>query len=157
MGKGSLLDDLDRLPKVIVPDENLLQALVNCYEFCRQNFNLLEAARFPPAEFADIHFRLRMVFFGILLNQERDRRLSMRDISVLRQTLRSKRKEEAVMRVAALLKALSLSVAYIPGLFPCYVSASLELGGATIHIAQGQVEPYGLSIYHPGLELGRVN
>lgn len=162
MANGSLFDDLDRLPEILVPDENLLQTLANCYEFLRQNRALLEPARFSQVKFHEHHYKLRMVFNSILLNQEQDRCLTVHAIAALRKELLSENKHEAIMRVAALLKAVSLCVVRIYVQLPCEVPASLQLGGATVRIAErpeGAPQPQvdQLYLYHPELDIAIVN
>ncbi|MEK7409049.1 MAG: hypothetical protein AAB225_28635 [Acidobacteriota bacterium] len=136
MGYARPLDasaDLSALPDALIPNERALVMLVNCYQLCRTNFVTLRNARLPDSRWASLYSRLRRELHEVLeRNRAPSKPLAQVHIGELREKLDSGNLDEALVRSAALLKALSSSVAnelaLISGFAQLTVRSTAEFG-----------------------------
>ncbi len=97
--------------EALIPDNRVLPMLVRCYQHCREHFQILTNARMR-ADLAVLHQELRRRFL-LSLQVPRERPFELAEISSLRSDInsRSGSEEESLVRIAALLRALSKHVA----------------------------------------------
>jgi predicted amidohydrolase len=110
--RQSLLDDLSRLPDLLVPGNDILQMLVNCYWLCRMEFRRINDATTNDGAYWRIYDDLAAEAASIL-ERSRDRTLpfALVDPGELRDCLTASGPVEATVRCAAVLRALSTHVA----------------------------------------------
>ncbi|MEW6210544.1 MAG: hypothetical protein AB1631_19425 [Acidobacteriota bacterium] len=98
----------DELPDLLIPNNNTLRMLVNCYRLCRSNSTLLASFRGSDSHQAQLYKRSSMDF-RLFLHNNRDADFPMlqKDILPIKERLRADDPGEILIRCAALLFALS--------------------------------------------------
>jgi len=102
---------LPALPEVVVADGRTLRILINCRQLCLQHSTTLTGARLSQTRFAQMYASLRVDFYRVVRgNVSGARPFGQADVTVLRRMLESSTADEALVRCAALLRALSTLV-----------------------------------------------
>lgn len=107
----NLLDDLKRLPEKLIPDNDTSSILANCYQLCKSRINKIVSIRNDDALLSQLYRSLCRDFKEALdKNRDEQRPMMMIDVSALKTMLAAENAEEALVRCAALLHALSLYI-----------------------------------------------
>ena len=105
-------DDLSGLPDALISGNQAVLALANCFQLCRFNFHILRDARLTESSWANVHSRLRQEFYDLLQKKRvPGRALAQSEMGSISEKLRFSSLPEALVRGAALMKALSLYIA----------------------------------------------
>lgn len=107
-----MLDDWRDLPDVLIPDDNSLRILASCYLVCRDHFDEMSNALRNDASLSNRYENLRKEFSGMLVKSRTVYvpLLQPDTMNALTRQLRAASPLDALVRCAALLRALSLYI-----------------------------------------------